>query len=230
MSKIENARGRIDGGSGYTRVLGNEELGRLISRIQSTVISNGSELERIILEKSNIISNLNTFIAETTDGKINDGVYVCPKRNYAKSKYLIYDNANKKIEPDFLIFIVEKRRVCKVVELKDGDAFDTKKAAGEKTHLEEFIQKFGSKIPFVTEYYICCFNQSNKDVIYTGFKGCFNKENILTGKELCDILKISYEEIVEKRKKDAKSNFEYFISELVKIPEVVEMIKSKLNK
>ncbi len=229
MSKIVNAKGRTDGDSGYTRVLGNEELGQLISKVQSTVISNGSELERIILGKSNIINDLNNFIDDATDGKISDGVYVCPKRNYAKSKYLIYDNEKKKIEPDLLIFVVERRRICKVVELKDGDAFDTKKSAVERTHLEEFIQKFGAKIPFVTEYYICCFNQNNKDIIYTGFKGCFTKEHILTGRELCEILKISYDEIIKKRQEDAKENFDYFVSSILGIPEIMELIKEKIK-
>lgn len=38
--KIKNAKGRRDGNSGYTRTLGNEKLGQLISRVQATVISN----------------------------------------------------------------------------------------------------------------------------------------------------------------------------------------------
>lgn len=83
--KIENAQGRKDGASGYTRVLGNEDLGCLISKIQSTVISNGSELERIILSLTNNIKDLNLFIDNVTNGEINDGTYVC-KKNHPQKK------------------------------------------------------------------------------------------------------------------------------------------------
>ena len=58
--KIENAKGRQDGNSGYIRTLKNAQLGLLISRVQATVISNGTELERIIVSKSNNIKCLST--------------------------------------------------------------------------------------------------------------------------------------------------------------------------
>lgn len=32
-----------------------------------------------------------------------------------------------------MIFIVQENRVCKIIELKDGDAFYTKKSAKEKS-------------------------------------------------------------------------------------------------
>ena len=58
--RIRNARGRTDGNSGYTRVLGNDRLGQLMSRVQATVIANGNELEKMIVERSNTIENLET--------------------------------------------------------------------------------------------------------------------------------------------------------------------------
>ena len=82
--KICNAKGRKDGSSGYTRVLGNDELGKLISRIQSTVISNGTELERMIVERTVTVDDLDKFIADTTDGTQDDGVYLCQKREVAE--------------------------------------------------------------------------------------------------------------------------------------------------
>ena len=223
--KIENAKGRQDGNSGYIRTLKNAQLGLLISRVQATVISNGTELERIIVSKSNNIKNLEEFIDKATEGTIPNGVYLCQKKILKKSRYAI-----EKIDPDLLIFMVERQRICKVIELKDGDAFDTKKAQGEKEHLEQFAKEFGSKVPFVAEYYICCFNQNDKDVIMTGFKNEFSKEHIMTGKELCEILHIDYEEIRESREKDAADNFDYFINELLKIEEVKKAIADKLTR
>jgi len=223
--KICNAQGRKDGKySGYTRVLGNESLGKLISKIQSTVISNGNELERIILSMTNNINNLEKFIDDVTEGKKEDGVFVCTKKVLKSSRYSMPG-----IEPDLLIFIVQKKRICKVIELKDGDNFDTKKAQGEKEHLEEFSIRFGAQIPFVTDYYICSFNQLNKELIKEGFKNKFSLEHIMTGKELCDTLKISYEEIIQNRKKDMDDNMNYFLDELLKIPEIKRNICHKVN-
>lgn len=221
--KIRDARGRTDGNSGYTRALGNDELGRLVSRVQSTVISNGTELERIIVSLTNPIHDLDLFINNVTDGEQENGVYLCQKKVLKKSSYAIRD-----IEPDLLIFIVDRHRICKVIELKDGDNFDTKKSESEKDHLEQFARLFGSRIPFVTEYYICSFNQENKEMIYTGFKGRFDLEHIMTGRELCEILHIDYDEIVSSRNEDMRDNFDYFINELVNIPEVREKIEELL--
>lgn len=225
--KIRNAKGRIDGNSGYTRTLGNEKLGNLISKVQATVISNGTELERLIVEKCNNINNIEDFIEKSTRAEIKDGTYLCTKKTFKKSEK--YTKFAKGIEPDLMIFIVEENRLCKIIELKDGDNFDTKKSKSEKQNLEEFSIKFGAKIPFVTDYYICSFNQENKESIKTGFKGIFDYENIMTGRELCKILKINYEEIIEYRKKDMEDNFEYFIDELIKIPEVLNELKNKIN-
>lgn len=226
MSKIRNAKGRIDGNSGYTRVLGCEQLGNLLSKVQATVISNGTELERLIVARCNLIDDIDEFIKNATMGKIENNVYLCLKKTFKKSQN--YANDVKGIEPDMLIFIVEDWRVCKVIELKDGDSFDTKKSQGEKDHLEKFSTKFGAKIPFVTEYYICSFNQDDKEAIKIGFKNVFDLEHILTGKELCDILKIDYQEIVEIRKKDMEDNFDYFIEQLLSIQQVKEKIHEKL--
>lgn len=224
MSKIRNAKGRTDNNSGYIRLFGNVEFGKLFSKAQATVISNGSELEKMILERTQIIENLDLFIDETTNGLTINGIYTSPKKILRKSRYAL-----KGYEPDLLIFIVESQRICKVIELKEGDSFDTKKSSGEQEHIAEFTLKFGSKIPFVADYFVCSFNQENKDVIYNGFKKVFEKEHILTGKELCKILKIDYDEIVNLRKTDQEDNLKYFVEEMLNIDKIKELIKEKLK-
>lgn len=225
--RIRNARGRTDGNSGYTRVLGNDRLGQLMSRVQATVIANGNELEKMIVERSNTIENLEKFIDDVTEGNINDGVYLCRKKEIKSStRYAV--NGIKGIEPDLLIFVVEKKRICKVIELKDGDSFDTKKSQGEREHLEQFATNFGARIPFVTEYYICCFNQEDKEKIKVGFKGEFSEDHIMTGSELCEILNIDYNELRSIRKADMSDNLEYFIEQLIEIPGIKEIIARKI--
>lgn len=222
--KIADAKGRKDGGSGYTRVLGNEELGQLISRVQATVISNGTELERIIVSQTNTIVDLEQFIDDVTEGIQEDGVYLCQKKTLKKSKYAIPG-----IEPDLLVFIIEKKRICKVIELKDGDNFDTKKSDSEREHLEQFATLFGAKIPFVTEFYICSFNQEDKQHIKEGFKNRFEIDNIMTGKELCKTLRIDYDAIINQRKIDMIENLNYFIDELLNIEEIKDLILKKIS-
>ena len=55
----------------------------------------------------------------------------CSKKCLKNSSIKIQDqdekNRKRYIEPDFIIFIVQSRRICKIIELKDGDNFDTKK-------------------------------------------------------------------------------------------------------
>ena len=221
MAKICNAKVNTSSG-GYNRVFDNDELGRLMAKVQSTVISNGNELEKIILSKTQNILDLDTYIEEVTNGDVPNGTYVCTKKILKKSSYRMDGN-----EPDLLIFIVQQRRVCKIIELKDGDSFDTKKAWGEQEHLEQFNLHIGARIPFVSDYYICCFNQTNKEEIVRGFKNAFSIEHVMTGKELCEILNISYEEILEERKKDAKANMEYFYQELMAIPAIKELFDSQ---
>ena len=221
MAKICDAKVNTSSG-GYNRVFNNDELGRLMAKVQSTVISNGNELEKLILSKTQNITDLDIYIENVTNGEIPNGTYVCTKRILKKSKYKLDGN-----EPDLLIFIVQQKRVCKIVELKDGDSFDTKKALGEQEHLERFNLHIGAKIPFVSDYYVCCFNQSNKEEIVKGFKNAFDIDHVMTGQELGEILDISYDEILEERKKDAESNLEYFYQELMSIPAIKEMAEAK---
>lgn len=224
--KIENAKGRRDENSGYTRLLGNARLGQLLSKVQATVISNGTELERIILSRTNNISDLDGFIDSVTDGTQPDGVYVCPKDVAKKSKLTL-----PKHEPDLLVYRVQQEECsCKVIELKDGDTFDTKKVRGEREQIEEYSHNLESKTHITTEYDICSFNQNNKKSIETGLKGEFTPDHIMTGREFCDILSIDYDDIVEARKADAQDNVDYFISELLNIPEIKTKILRKLKK
>lgn len=96
-----------------------------MSRVQSTVISAGTELERIILSKVEKIDDLDEFLEQEI---MEDGVLIASKRQIKKCHSLTFPNA----EPDFLIFKRRSdRQACHVVELKDGHAFDTKKSSAE---------------------------------------------------------------------------------------------------
>ena len=231
---MSKQKGRKDNNSGFGRVFNNQELGALISKIHATVISNGSELERIIINKSEQIKDLDEFISKANNWDIEKGVFVCSKKCLKNSSIKIQDqdekNRKRYIEPDFIIFIVQSRRICKIIELKDGDNFDTKKVLGEKEHLRVFANEFSRKIPFATEFYFCCFNQNDRKAIITGLKNTFEENEILTWKEFCELLNISYEDIQNQRNKDSEENLDYFLKELIKIPNIKEKLEKLLKK
>ena len=219
MARLKDAKqGRTDGG--YTRLFGVPELGALISQVHATSITAGRELERIILERSHQITDLDSFL---TQDLITAGVSVASKEAIRKCETIDYPAA----EPDFMIFRrAGAAQKCLVLELKDGDAFDTKKAAGERENLHKFIQYLGTRIAWTVDMRFCCFNQPDKDLIRAGFKNKISLAQAMTGEELCELLQIDYESIVIARKKYQAENLTIFIEKLLGIEE----IKSEIEK
>lgn len=127
MAKIRNSNPKQSGG-GYERLVGDKDMASIFTKAQSTVISNGTELEKIISNRSNTITDLDAFIDDCDNGTVADGSYLCTKKVVKASSYKLAGH-----EPDFIAFTVNKaKNICYVVELKDGDAFDTKKSLAEK--------------------------------------------------------------------------------------------------
>ena len=218
--KIKNTKpGRKDGS--YTRLLGNEQLGALISRVHAASISSGHELESLILEKSNL------FLVQTVEEmesillngeKFDKKTYLIPKKIVKKSKF------KSKHEPDYLILKKETKTLY-ITELKDGDAFDTKKSAGEVESLRRFQNDISENIPYKTLILVCCFNQTDKEKIIQGFKSKIKPDEAFTGKEFCELIGIDYQAIIKKRKEqDQKENLKFFCEELLKIEECRKII------
>ena len=215
MALIEKAKGRGDGG--YTRLMGNEAIGLLLSKAQAAVITSGTELEKEIIARSRQIEDLDAFVA--SGGGLASGVYLASKKTVKKS-LLATDQ-----EPDLLVFSVDERKKhCCIIELKDGDAFDTKKSQGEKNSLSHFQNHISRKLPFTTSIHICCFNAASRQEVVKGLKNKISLEEAMIGKELCDLLAISYADIVNKRRKDQQDNFRYFLERLFTLPEAAALL------
>ena len=142
MALISNARGRseADTPSGYERLFGNKKLGVLVSRVQSTVITMGNELEKILAEE----------LKDTKD------VSICrvnkENRVFRKAKN------GKDVQVDC---VIAKNGEYSLIEIKDGDTFDTKKVAGEVESLhaaKECLINEKSIIPEKIILYYCSFN------------------------------------------------------------------------
>ena len=218
MAKIEDSEPKNTSG-GYHRIFGIPALGDLMSRVQSTVISAGTELERIIISKVDSIQDLDEFLQREV---MPDGVFIAPKKQVKKCKTLQFPEG----EPDFMIF---KRRggkqSCHVVELKDGHVFDTKKVVGEREALQAFISQNAPRMRYVVTGHFCCFNQDSVEAILTGFKNRIGEDQAMTGRQFCELLEIDYEEIVNARKANQPANVRYFVKELLKIKEVRDTFK-----
>ena len=221
MARISKSKGRQSGG--YERLFGNEDLGLLISRVHGAVISFGTELERIVKSKVNRITELDDFLENEI---MPNGVYLADKRQLKASKTLDFGGS----EPDFVIFRRrDGRQHCYVVELKDGDNFDTKKAAAEHRSMHEFISKNAPHMHFTVSAHICCFNQDSREAIVTGFKRKITFDEAMTGREFCDLLEIDYDSIIVERKADQGPNLTYFVETLLDIDAVRELIEKRLD-
>lgn len=222
MAKIRD-RDPKDSSGAYERLFGNAELGTLISKIQGTVISSGSELEKMIQERVQNIKDLDKFLEMEL---MQEGVYLATKKQVKNSTSFDCNG----IEPDFLIFKRRKnKQKCYVIELKDGHAFDTKKAEKERDNLHRFTTANAPKIQYVFAIHIVSFNKDNRNEIVEGFKNKITIEEAMTGREFCELLEINYDEIVKTRQSDQKDNMKYFLEELSHIEEVKNFFIKKFN-
>lgn len=222
MAKIEDSQPKTTAG-GYERLVGDKDMAEIFTRAQSATIRNGSELEKIISDRADTIGNLDDFLEACDNGVIIDGSYLCGKSTVKKSSYKLNGH-----EPDFIAFVVDgAKKLCYVVELKDGDNFDTKKSAAEREMLEIFVNHIAPKIQFATRFYICCFNQPDKEKIVTGFKRVFDEDEVMTGREFCDILEIDYDDIVRTRRRDTLENFDYVANRMFDIEGVRDVFSSR---
>lgn len=224
MALIERTKGRrgVQAPSGYTRLFGDADLGNLMSRVQGAVISSGTELEQLIYEHVRKIDNFDLFLTNGIQ-EIKKGIWVARKSQIKQSKYL-----NAKYEPDFLAFEL-KKRICYVIEVKDGDQFDTKKSSSEYFTLHNFANSVRYALPLEFQIRICCFNAQTKLDIYNGLKHKFSMSEILTGYELCKLFEINYSDIKAMRTRDQQANIDYFIDSLLSIKSIREIIDNQIQ-
>ena len=211
---------------GYERIFGIKDLADLISKIQSTAIANGQELEKIVSNKLQPkIPNLYKFLENKSP---KDGIFFVTKAQLQQ-----LDSFKKYIfKPDFIVFKNEGRRKhCYIIELKDGYVFDTKKSYAEAKNLRKFKKNKIFK-DYVVSIHIACFNQSSREEIIKGFKHKIKREEAMTGEEFCKLCNLNYHDIIQARKEQEsqKDNTEYFCKELLKIPEIRSLLENSIIK
>ena len=223
MPRITDSNpGRRDGS--YTRLFDNPNVGAMLSQIHATSIRAGTELEQIIQQRAkangNLIPDLDTFLNTSFEG-----VFLADKKVVKKSR-----TVKASAQPDFLVF--DRRtanRRCYVVELKDGDTFDTKKTDGEIDSLVGFVDEVNGRIPYVPEIRVCSFNQADKTAIVDGFKKRVDRSEVWTGREFCQLLGIDYQAVLDQRKAYAVSNREWLVSSILNIPDLRQIIDREIG-
>ena len=186
MARLRDANPKNTSGS-YGRLFGDEALGELASKVQSAVISSGSELEAMIAASVQNLPDLDAFLEQEI---MPEGVLLARKRQIKQSNTLDFAGS----EPDFMVF---KRRggvqACHIVELKDGHVFDTKKASAERQAMHGFIERNAQYIQYRFRAHFCAFNQDDRQAIWDGFKRRIALDEAMTGREFCELLEINYE-------------------------------------
>lgn len=188
----------------YGRLFDNEKIGLVMSDVQSTAIRNGNELEKLIERYSNPLTNSDTcnLINEIKLGTIQNGTYLLSKDSYRGTAIAIPNH-----EPDYIVVRANDTNTkIVVIEMKDGDDFDTKKSNAELetlTACKDFIE---NNFEISTDYALCCFNQKSRQNIVRGLKHRFDEAHVMTGNEFCELVDIEYEAIINERKSDAADN------------------------
>ncbi|MBN1565746.1 MAG: hypothetical protein JXA10_18020 [Anaerolineae bacterium] len=214
MVKLQDSKGKS--GESFERIFGNQRMGALFSKLQSAVIRSGFELEKMIEEAvpDSLITTLDELeeISEDIRHKPPIQIVVKPARPDP-------DNTRKSIEADLLV-VDNRERLFKLVEIKDGYVFDTKKADGELASLKNITSWLAQEFAYRAQYFLCAFNQDDKEIIVAGTKKRFSIDHVLTGHELCDMIGIDYDALCERREHNQSANRRYFLSELLAIPEI----------
>jgi len=224
MPKIKDGKpGRRDGS--YTRMFDDPDIGAMLSQVHATSIRAGTELEKLIQKhaKDNeiLIPDLDAFLGLSNNF---EGVFVADKRVIKKSKTI-----SSSAQPDYLVFDQRQgKRRGYVVELKDGDVFDTKKTDGEVDALNNFMQIAARRIEYSLEIRVCSFNQQDKGAIANGFKNRIEVSEVWTGLEFCEMLGIDYHAITSERREHAASNRKWLVSSMMDIPELREIAREML--
>jgi hypothetical protein len=201
--------------SGYYAVFGDENIAELFRKVQSTTIRNGNELQSLILDSIKVDKDRKDYKLEDITNMVKEkkSFYIA---NYKISKEELLKRGvvllgKEKIDVDA---IFAKDGILYIIEYKQGDNFDTKKSHGEIESLNKLYNFFKVDDIEVLPKFVLWVSD---DIENSSVKTTENKEFLTTGKEISDILGISFDEIEAKRKSEHSDNISYILSEFEKI-------------
>lgn len=200
--------------SGFNAKLFGDSIAKVVSRIHSNCISNGTAVEKLIAESirttADCVYEIETRLSykelmdEFNSHRINDETFDISDRLYLIYKNVFEDikHNNRKIQPDLLAIQVKNGRITfYIIEEKTGDNFDTKKSSAEKEHLTIFSEQVKLKVVSgidIKYFIVPFFSEKSKDKLSkSGFKGRFTEDEILKRNELSEVFGIDFDDIVK---------------------------------
>ena len=190
LSDVSKKKKHKTSGS-YGRLFNDDEIGLVISDVQSTAIRNGNELEGIIEHYSNPLTQneTNELIASINNNKVVEKrTYLLSKKSYRNTEIAIPNH-----EPDYIVLQVDDKNLTAIViEMKDSDDFDTKKSNGELETLTKCCDFISNHLGINATCALCCFNQTSHKRIMQGLKNRFDEAHVMTGAEFCELVDIDY--------------------------------------
>jgi len=221
--KINPFGGRQDDLSAYGRVFGDIPLCKLFSKIHAASISAGTELEKLLVSESPYSMTYTDFTRALTQSTL----FIQPILLIYNLPSILRDGKNK-AKGDFLLIYPQQGKGV-VLEIKEGDAFDTKKSDGERSSLAFLSEHYSKILARSITYALSSFHAPDRAHILLGTKGRFDTDHALTGRELCTLIGTSYEAVMGKRISDQMFNLNYFINQLLLIDKIRAKIEMKLH-
>ncbi len=91
-----------------------------------------------------------------------------------------------------------------------------------------------NKMRFLNQEYnilikFCCFNQQDKTKIVAGLKNKITLDMAMNGRELCELINVSYDDITQQRMEHQRQNFEFFMKNIMEIPEINDFIRQAIS-
>ena len=188
----------------FEKLFWDKQLAMLMTKIYSMANSTKNDLKDLIAKK---IRKTN-YVAI---GGVNKDRRVFPE---IKNQ--------REIEVDCIIWTIDGRMLIKIEE----EYPDIKKLAEELRQLvvvKDYLRGRNTSIHFCNFY-----AKTNKEIEQETF-GLLEKGMAMTGRELCGRLGIDYDEIIKEITKNQEESLNYFINELMKIPEINPKIVKKLK-
>lgn len=205
--------------SGYDCIL-DDKMAPLITAIHASKISHGSDLENLVHKYSRIAQfkksvnkkgeSLSTtfyfdFVDQFPELSLTQTSALC------KLKFKDVEGI-KNTDVDF-VYVDFNNKVIYVCELKSGADFDTKKAQGETTKLNDTKTFLESKfINFKVEPKIVLWYVNN--VNNASFKCEEGKKFLITGREFATMVSCPYNEVNDILYKDKESNTKMVLSHI----------------
>jgi hypothetical protein len=196
--------------SGYYRLIRDLKFADLLRKIQSCVIGNGNELEKLIYK--NVRSENKFYNRELSNFKletVNDFVV-----QMKVPVPICFGLAKKNIALDNVVFTPTD---IYVIEIKDGFNFDTKKSQGEVKSLMAACDIIEKADPLNRKCISKIVFWSANSLQQVSFKAKGSEDMWITGKDYSSKFNIDYNKVEAERMEDAEKNLTFLVEKLIDI-------------